>query len=159
MALAGCSGETNGSTFQGEEKGVELELSRNLPALDRGVSIAGTDANWNNIRDDIDRIISRAYTNEKQRKAAIQVARALQASLLIDTSNIAAVKVIDREISRAINCVYSSFDGTRTKQPAQVIQELESITANTKERLRAYLQFNKALDGTSSALPEGDTCE
>jgi hypothetical protein len=32
------------------------------------------------------------------------------------------------------------------------------LSTNTKPRLEAYLKFNHALDGTTSALSEGDTC-
>ena len=39
------------------------------------------------------------------------------------------------------------------------MKELEGVTTNTKARLLAYLAYNKALDGTSSSLPVGDTCE
>ena len=163
--LAGCGGGSSSGTGADtaktpKEQVVALETSGAIPKLDRGNTLVGTDANANGVRDDVEAILTSNYTSKIQLAAAMQTAKAMQNALTVDTTDIPAVKVVDREISRGINCIYSKFDGANnSKQPAQVAQELEAITANTKQRLLAYLQFNKALDGTSSALPEGDTCE
>lgn len=161
--LSGCGGGSSNGTDTAKtpkEQVAALESSGAIPHLERGIELTGMDTNANGIRDDIDSIITSKYTLSTQRDAAMQTAKAMQNALTVDKTDIAAVKVIDREISKAINCIYSTFDGeVGLNQPARVVQELESITANTKQRLLAYLQFNKALDGTSSALPEGDTCE
>lgn len=112
------------------------------------------------VREDIKSHIASQYSNLQQRSAAMQVAKGFQKSLTLNTQDMRAVKQIDLEISRGINCVYSVFDGRSGSKPAGVvIQELESLTTNTKERLNSYLRYNKALDGTSSATPEGNTCE
>lgn len=90
----------------------------------------------------------------------MQFASAVQAAMLVDSSNNAAVKQAAIRIARAANCINTKFDPVAgDKHPAAVGSELESITTNTKQRLLAYLAFNKALDGTSGTLPEGDTCE
>jgi hypothetical protein len=142
------------------DKLLALEKSGAIPKLDRSSSVAGTDANINSIRDDIETYITDNYSTQAQRAAVTQTAKALQNTLLVDTTDFAAVKTNQTEVSHGINCIYSTFDGLNNgKQPAQVFTELQSITANTKSRLLAYLKYNKALDGTSSALPEGDTCE
>lgn len=148
-----------GVTQTPAEKIAELESSGEIPKLERGPDISGTDSNTSGVRDDIESLLTAEYTGA-QLAAALQTAKAFQKALLVDIEDINAVKVVDREISRGINCIYSHFDGADgSKQPGQVAQELESMTANTKDRLSAYLKYNKALDGTSSALPEGDTCE
>ncbi len=137
-----------------------LETSGATPERDRGNTLMGTDVNANGVRDDVEAIIDSQYPSSIQRAAAMQTAKALQNALTVDKTDAPAVKAVDREISRAIDCVYSRFDGANgAKQPAQVVQELEAITTNTKERLLAYLQFNKALDGTSSARPEGHAAQ
>ena len=82
----------------------------------------------------------------------------MQHALVVNLTDATAVKAVDRQISYGINCIYKRF-ADNSPHPARVTQELESVTTNTKEKLLAYLQFNKALDGTSSALPQGDTCE
>ncbi|WP_127471969.1 hypothetical protein [Thiomicrorhabdus aquaedulcis] len=162
--LAGCVGEDGRGTeadaaMTPKEQVVVLEESNAIPMLERSNTLVGIDTNANGVRDDVESILSINYTLSIQLAAAMQAAKAMQTALVVDVADIPAVKVVDREISRGINCIYSKFDGANnSKQPAQVAQEIEAITANTKQRLLAYLQFNKALDGTSSALPEGDTC-
>jgi hypothetical protein len=163
--LSGCVGESDSSTSAEKaktqkERVADQEASGAIPKLNRDNSIAGTDTNANGVRDDVEAFITSNYTSSIQRAAAMQTARALQHALTVDTTDKSAVKVADQEISKGINCIYSKFDGTNgSKRPAQVLQELESITTNTKQRLLAYLRFNKALDGTTSALTDGDTCE
>lgn len=163
--LTGCAGENDISLVLGTEKAPKERLaalasSDAMPKLNHGDTIAGTDANENGVRDDVEEFITSNYISSIQRAAVMQTAKAMQKALTVDKTDLSAVKLVDREISSGINCIYSAFNGANdSKQPAQVIQEIESITANTKQRLLAYLQFNKALDGTTTALPEGDTCK
>jgi len=161
--LAGCGGGSDNAadetTQAAKEKLVALEASGAIPKLDRSNTLAGTDANSNGIRDDVETLIAHNYTSSAQRTAAMQTAKALQSALTVDASDVSAVKMVDRKISRGINCIYSKFDASHDQNPAQVAKELEAITTNTKQRLLTYLRFNKALDGTSSALPEGDSCD
>ena len=137
-AVPGCgggggSGGSNTETPKTPKEQVSaLETSGFIPQLDRGTSLTGS--------------------------AALQTAKALQHALVVNLTDATAVKAVDRQISYGINCIYKRF-ADNSPPPARVTQELESVTTNTKERLLAYLQFNKALDGTSSALPQGDTCE
>lgn len=159
--LGGCSGGSGG-TEAGEttpkEQVLALESAGEIPKLERDASIAGVDADANGVRDDVEAYIAGNYASEAERAAAMQYAKGMQAALLVDTSNIAAVKEVKRQMSRALHCVYDKFGGG-TKQPATVNEELRAISTNTKQRLLAYLAYNKALDGTSWAMPEGDTCE
>ena len=155
FGIAGCAQKSE------SEKAMDaLEASGAIPALERGSTLTGIDSNGNGVRDDVDAYISAQYSEASQRAAAIQSARALQAALLINVQDVAAARAVSLKITQAANCVFSRFPGSpATKDPARVLQELEGVTANTKPRLLAYLAYNKALDGTSAALPEGDTCE
>ncbi len=141
----------------------ELELPETLPNLEREPTLVGVDNDDNDdngIRDDIERYIDNNYIELDQKQAVEQYVKALQQTLIIDLTDINAVKSANRKLSEADHCIYSRFDGSNnSKQPAQVSQELESITTNTKERLLAYLAFARALDGTSWSIPKGDTCE
>ncbi|WP_326526464.1 hypothetical protein [Dokdonella sp.] len=163
-AVPGCgggggSGGSNTETPKTPKEQVSaLETSGFIPQLDRGTSLTGSDANSNGVRDDIETFIAKTYSTEPRRAAALQTAKALQHALVVNLTDATAVKAVDRQISYGINCIYKRF-ADNSPHPARVTQELESVTTNTKERLLAYLQFNKALDGTSSALPQGDTCE
>lgn len=126
----------------------------------RAESIAGPDKDGNGIRDDAEAYIIAQYADASQRAAAMQLARALQAALVVNAQDRQAVKDVARKATYAVSCIFSRFQGPpRSKNPAQVIKELEGITANSKPRLSAYLAYNKALDGVTSPLPDGDTCE
>lgn len=137
-----------------------LEEQGQIPKLDRSTEIQGLDTNTNGIRDDVDKYIATNYPLASEQTAVQQFARTMQRAILVDISNLTDVKAVAVKASRAVNCIYSRFDSNSgSKQPSEVIAELESISSNTKSRLLAYLAFSKALDGTVGSLPEGDTCE
>lgn len=153
-------GEGGTSEINREAESIEmLERGGEIPTLERGSSVAGVDANKDGIRDDIEAYIDLHFPNPSQHAAARQSAKALQKAILIDLGNIGEVKDANRGISRADHCNFSRFDTSYPKKAAQISMEIEAITTNTKERLLAYLAFSEALDGTSWAMPEGDTCE
>lgn len=127
--------------------------------LDRTDSLTGIDADANGIRDDIDAYITREYPDPAQRSAVQQDARAMQKALLVPPGDVSAAKTVVREAARATNCIYAEFPKGGWKEAARVGKEVEALTTNTKKRLLAYLQMNKSLDGTSWAMPEGETCE
>ncbi len=143
-----------------QDKIDELTQNQIIPNLEREESLLGIDDNQNGIRDDIDLFIEFHYPELSQQKAVQQLAKSLQNSLSVDTTDIILVKKSNRDNTRAISCIYDRFNSpSQLKSPANVIQEIESITSNTKLRLTTYLAFNKALDGTTWAIPEGETCE
>ncbi|MDR1460230.1 MAG: hypothetical protein LBI78_01095 [Campylobacteraceae bacterium] len=148
--LTGCgSDNASDKTSKGE-----------LPKLDRSSDIAGPDENQNGIRDDIEAYIVENYPDEKHKKALFQYAKVKQASLLVDAADRLAAKKIGTQNSRALHCIFLRFDTKKgTENPDIVSDKIFSMTTNTKARLKAYLAYNKALDGTAWTLPEGDTCE
>ncbi len=137
----------------------ELERSGALPRLDRSDSLAGPDDDRNGVRDDIDAYIARSYADPGQRAAALQLARALQAAVVLNSPEKEPNRLVGQQMSRATYCTGLRFSASGTPNFHTVGRELEAITANTKARLKAYLQHNKALDGTAWALPREDTCE
>ena len=154
MAFGACGGGLSAQRVDG------LEASGAIPKLDRGPSLEGIDANGNGIRDDIDAFIERNYSTEAQRRAARQFAVNLQKILLVNKADKLALRQVETEGGRAVHCVALRFrDSTGSQQPAAVGQQLESLTANTKDRFKAYLAYSKAMDGAVLSLPEGDTCD
>ncbi|MDR1285593.1 MAG: hypothetical protein LBJ88_05285 [Campylobacteraceae bacterium] len=152
--LIGCNSDSGGNTSQVEKP------SEEIPTLDMTDTIEGIDENQNGIRDDIEDYVNKNYPKEEHRKAMLQFARTMQAKLLVDTTNVIVVKQADIQSSRAQNCIYSQFDAKRGDENSYTAwNKIRSMTTNTKVRLRAYLDFNKALEGTVLSLPEGDTCE
>jgi len=163
-ALMACGdGQSSGAPPAGEslESAVaRLEASGELPMLDRTDSLAGIDANGNGVRDDIERYIEKKYTEPALRRAAMQNARALQETLLVDKTSEAALDAVSERGSRATTCgarVFTGPDGL--KSYLQMSAELESMTSNTKKRLKAYLDYSRARSGSVSTMPEGDTCD
>ena len=167
IALGACGGGSStprasspNNLDSPKAKILALEESGAIPKLERGPTLEGIDANGNGIRDDIDAYIERNYSTEPQRRAARQLAANLQKTLLVNKADRAALNQVEMEGGRAVHCIFLRFGGANgSKHPAAVSQELESVTANTKDRLKAYLAYSKAMDGTVMSLPEGDTCE
>lgn len=148
------------SAVTDQDKIDSLTESNQIPNLERDDELLGVDDDNNGIRDDIDAYIEFHHKDENQKKAVKQLASAMQKMLVADTSDIISVKEINRGSSRAVKCIFSQFAGEEgTKSPGAVALEIEAITTNTKSRLKAYLAFTSALDGTSWSLPQGDTCE
>ena len=164
VLMTGCGGGGDAghaaSARTPQEEVTRLESSGDLPMLERGPTLGGIDANSNGVRDDIERHIEKKYTEPAQRKAAMQMARALQQMLMVNKGDMVALDAVSEEGSRAIVCAKSAFS-----HPGGLIErsrmsaELESMTTNTKARLLAYLAYNKARSGTASTMPQGDTCD
>jgi hypothetical protein len=151
LFLAGCGGES-------EQIIAELEASGDLPVLDRTDSVAGIDSDNNGIRDDIDNYIRSTYTDPAQQAAAKQTAKATQNIILVDKFDTNKLAKADLEETRAIHCA-SDISGADGIMFVKLNQEIVSLTTNTKIRLLSYLEFSKAMDGSVSSFPEGDTCE
>lgn len=134
-----------------------LERSGAYPALDRSSDIAGPDTNRNGVRDDVETWINGQPVTDTQRKALMQRARALQRTLIVDTEDRAALQQSGDELMASSNCggdVFSPFAVFTT-----LGGKIEAMTANTRERARRYMQYNAASSGSSTTLPNGNTCE
>jgi len=167
-ALAACGG--GGDSNDGQQSGatpppvedtasaiLALEESGAIPRLlDRSDSLAGTDADGNGIRDDIDAYIDQHYSGEERQSAARQFARGMQATLLVPANDTEAARIVARQVMRGIVCTYSRFNDADADQ---VIDDVRAITTNTQSRLLAHLAYDRALDGMAFTLPQGDTCE
>lgn len=163
VALTGCGGGgTAGSTSGAgssrtpQEEIALLEANGELPVLEREPTLGGIDANTNGVRDDIERHIEKKYTEPAQRKAAMQTARAYQKMLLLDKRDPVAVEEAVVASARAVDCVFDIFPGA---EGSQLSRELEAISTNTKDRLKAYIEFNKAASGSVSGSFKGHGCE
>lgn len=134
-----------------------LERSGAYPALDRSSDIAGPDTNRNGVRDDVETWINGQPVTDIQRKALMQRARALQRTLLVDIEDRAALQRSGDELMSSSNCggdVFSPFAIFTT-----MAGKIEAMTADTRERARRYMQYNAASSGSSTTLPDGNTCE
>lgn len=86
----------------------------------------------------------------------MQFAKTMQESLLVDVTDMIAVKKVDIQDTGALHCIFLQFKSTDVsdQNPSIASDKILSMITNTKERLVAYLRYNKALDGTASSLPK-----
>ena len=153
-----ASGPPPSAGQQLREEIARLEQQGVLPVLDRGTDLRGPDVNNNGVRDDIDAYIAALPITDVQRKAALQTARAQQRSLLTDLTDKAAVKALGDASMAATACIGDMFE-PELRRAHELSRRIEAITANTPERAKRYIQYMRALSGTSTAYPEGNTCE
>lgn len=137
-----------------------LEDSGQLPRLDRSsdIKVKGPDADNCGIRDDIDAWIAAQPITDPQKKAAQQMARVLQAKLLVDLNDKVALQTLGERTAAGVVCLSDVFVPNR-QQGRDLGNTIEAITANTKARAKQYLAYNRAVSGSSGRLPEGNTCE
>ncbi len=135
-----------------------LEASGQLPKLDRSTDIKGTDTDNNGIRDDIDAWIAAQPITDAQKKATQQIAKVQQAKLLVDLSDQTSLQALGEKTAAAVVCMSDSFAPDR-QAGRDLGNQIEAITANTKERTKQYIAYNRARSGSVTELPSGNTCE
>lgn len=124
------------------------------------VSVLGVDANANGVRDDVEAYILKNHPQEGESRAGMQLARALQALMAVDARDREKSKVVADQGTRAVNCMYFAFPGPPTSlYPAHVSDLIMEKTFNTRDRKMANNAFSRAVDGTTSSLPNHNTCE
>jgi hypothetical protein len=134
-----------------------LERSGAYPALDRSSDIAGPDVNGNSVRDDIEAWISAQPVTDVQRKALMQKAKALQRTLMVDVKDSAALQRSGDALMASTNCGGDVFSPYVVF--SRLAGKIEAMTADTRERARQYMRYNAASSGSSTTLPNGNTCE
>jgi len=134
-----------------------LEKSGKLPVLDLSDDLAGPDTDDNGIRDDIDAYIRKNFTKPEERKAVEQYARTTQAELMVDINDRRAVRLANETNNRAYNCMRFTFED-RAKY-SRFMDEIFSMTMNSRKRVKQYDRYDAALSGSSWELPRGDTCD
>jgi len=93
-----------------------------------------------------------------QKKAAQQMARVQQAKLLVDLNDKVALQVLGDRSMAGVKCLRVSFMPDFQKG-YDVGSQLEAMMANTKERAKQYIAYNRARSGSTGRLPKGNTCE
>jgi hypothetical protein len=59
---------------------------------------------------------------------------------------------------RSVSCLADSF-GAEYQKGFDLGSAIEAMTANTKERAKQYIAYNRAASGSTGRLPKGNTCE
>ncbi len=164
-SLFACS-PNEGSGVRPAEETVEkifgkMEDSGKYPVLDRTDTLAGVDADKNGIRDDIDLYISKQGFTPEQEKAVAQAAAVMQRSVTIDVKNKRALAQLQADQDRSATCLTRVKFGVNGEVIGlSFALDIESLTANTKKRLKNYLAYNHTLDGSTWSPDDyiGDPC-
>ena len=61
--------------------------------------------------------------------------------------------------ARAISCIFDKIPSEAPRINGSVVADIIGITTNTKQRLQAFIELNRALDGTVTSLPSVDFCD
>jgi len=165
MNLFACS-PNDGSGVRPAEETMEkifgkMEDSGKYPVLDRTDTLAGIDENKNGIRDDIDLYISKQGFAPEQEKAIRQEAAVMQRSVTIDVKDKKALAKLQTDSGISMACLsYTKFGENGSVRGSSLALDIESLTANTKKRLKNYLAYNHTLDGSvwSSTNYKGNPC-
>lgn len=115
--MAGCNEGSNSSQTQQTtavdttKQAIELLIeSGDIPELDVSKSLEGPDTNNDGIRDDISQHIDSLPVSGIQKSQIKNVAKSVQASIVVDKTNINAVEKIDNESTKAIGCLSQAFE-------------------------------------------------
>lgn len=138
---------------------INNDKSGEYPTLDRTDTLAGIDKNKNQVRDDIELYISKQGYGAKQKKAAMQFAKAYQAIVTANLSDKTAFEKVKLQRERASSCLLSMEMLDIEDSQYLVSEDLVAITANTKKRLIALLNFDQKLDGMSWELKDDGVCD
>jgi hypothetical protein len=136
----------------------KLEKDGQLPKLDRSSDLRGPDLDNNGIRDDIDDWIAAQPITDIQKKATQQMAKVQQAKLLVDLNDQSALQALGEKTAAAVVCMSDSFAPER-QAGRDLGNQIEAITANTKERAKQYIAYNRARSGSVTELPSGNSCD
>jgi hypothetical protein len=176
MSIVGCGGGSSGQTSPSSQppsngssnaastalsiraEVERLERDNVLPTLDRSSDVAGPDLNGDGVRDDVGRYIDALPITEPQKKAALQRAKVQQRALTIDLSNRRSVKALAAASMAATACIGDQFEPDR-RRSYEISRAIEAITSNTPERSMRYMEYMRALSGTSTGYPDGKACE
>ena len=105
-----------------------------LGRLNSDFDLAGIDANHDGVRDDVEALITERYSDEKVRLGARHLHQGIQAAILDPVGH------DENMILCAARCL------RHVTKAGAVGKEIESHTANTRARIRAYMKA-EARDG------------
>ena len=158
-AASGTTGGSGTGTGTGEtavQALDRLQAQGLLPTLDVGTAIAGTDADANGVRDDIDRFIAAQSDTPAQKAALTQLAKAIQTILTVDPTDTTATATASSASMRSVACIWSAYPASQASTKVHTLQE---ITVNTQQRFTAYVAYSAARNGATLTLPTGTVCD
>lgn len=134
----------------------KLETSGELPVLDRSASLAGTDANADGLRDDIERHINSKSDSAPQKNSLKSFSRSLSTAMTVDTQDQNALRGVANSMNTSVSCIWKTYP---SGSASPMVREIEKLTVNTRARYEAYMKFNAAMDGSVLKNERAVTCD
>ncbi|WP_294962708.1 hypothetical protein [Sulfurimonas sp.] len=118
-------------------------------------TLLGIDTNNNGVRDDVERKIYFQYKRPIEQAFMMQYA-VRYPKVLEDPVGAAASEELQKEMWNQYSCEGYLDEQNGIVMPNNIVDFMEVAYFNTKERMRAYLEFNQAMSGGSYSMPIHD---
>lgn len=151
IVMSGCSKSDGNSTSEtATVTGGEMVNGHTLPPEPdpdvNNATLLGIDSNNNGVRDDVERWIFKTYDEPIVQAVAMQNARAFQIIL----ADLSKARETTKTMEDVIDCQgYYKYQDDKKLIPRDksLLKESRPIILNTRERSRAYYEYNQALSG------------
>jgi hypothetical protein len=118
-------------------------------------TILGIDSNNNGVRDDVERKIYLTYKKAIEQAYMMQGAKRFQK--ILDNPIVAATsQETQDEMWKQYSCIGYLRRIKNIKVPRTIVEFWENSYMNTKERIKAYIEFNEASSGGVYSIPVHD---
>jgi hypothetical protein len=118
-------------------------------------TLLGIDSNNNGVRDDVERKIYAVYTKPIEQAYMMQYA-VRYPKVLEDPVAAAKSEELEKEHWNLYSCKGYLIEQLETYMPEDSVSFMENAYFNTKERMRAYIEFNEASSGGVYNIPFHD---
>jgi hypothetical protein len=115
-------------------------------------TILGIDSNNNGVRDDVERKIFATYDKAIEQAYMMQGAKSYQ-KILDNPTGMAESGEAQQDTWKEFSCSGYLRRIRKIDIPVSEVEFMENIYVNTKERIRAYIEFNEAMSGGSYSMP------
>ena len=124
------------------------------PAINNS-TILGIDSNDNGVRDDVERKIYVNYTKPIEQAFMMQDAKSYP-KILNNPIIAATSEEVEQENWNYYSCIGYLRRVKGIRRPKGTVEFLENAYMNTRERIRAYIEFNEASSGGVYSMPIHD---
>jgi len=107
-------------------------------------TLLGIDSNNNGVRDDVERAIYSHYKSPIEHAAIMQRMKIFQ-KIFGDDNRVSHATLLQKEFTRSNDCILYLLASKNIDIPSHTY--VKNIQINTKERLKVWLDYDKALSG------------
>ena len=154
--------ETNIATNPGTSNNSNINSTTNIstvPLKITSYNVEG-DANGNNIRDEVDGIISSLVSQYnfdlKQKRSLEQIARSYQYVLIFVPNNVSSAFQVNIRDVAATKCAEQRLPASTLDL---VVEKIEAATLNTTQKRAVYEAYTNLLDENNQGVSSNSSCE